>query len=232
MNIFQNQKQEQEYAVEINNIFEILENMEDEDNSDNNINEKWENIKAIIKETKQQLVEKDESTGTFQNRWFDKECKIAIEEMKKAREKRLQKGREEREEEEYIHKRKEAHNIIRKKKKLYIKSVVESIEEDQKDNTTRKIYQTINKFKKEYQYIFNMIRNKNGQLAMNTKERTEIWEEYFDKLLNDDEPMEFIKIGNRESSAVEIAEPTIENVKKAMRNFKNNKVVGNDGIHL
>ena len=52
MNIFQNSKQKQEYSVEINNRFEILENME-EDNSDNNINEKWENIKSIIKETKQ-----------------------------------------------------------------------------------------------------------------------------------------------------------------------------------
>ena len=56
-------------------------------NSDNNINEKWANIKAIIKETKQQLIEKDESTGTFKNRRFDKESKIAIEEMEKAREK-------------------------------------------------------------------------------------------------------------------------------------------------
>ena len=41
MNIFQNSKREQEYTTEINNRFEILENMEDEDNSDNNINEKW-----------------------------------------------------------------------------------------------------------------------------------------------------------------------------------------------
>ena len=43
VNIFQNSKQEQEYALEINNRFEILENMEDEDNSDSNINEKCEN---------------------------------------------------------------------------------------------------------------------------------------------------------------------------------------------
>jgi len=46
-----------------------LENTEDEDNTDNNINEKWENIKTIIKETKQQLIEKDESTETLKNRW-------------------------------------------------------------------------------------------------------------------------------------------------------------------
>jgi len=64
VNIFKNSKWKQEYAIELNR-FEILENMEDEDNIDNNINEKWENIQTIIKETKQQLIEKDESTETL-----------------------------------------------------------------------------------------------------------------------------------------------------------------------
>ena len=84
VNILQSSKQEQEYAIEINSMFETLENMEYEDNSGNNINKKWESIKTIIKETKQQLKEKDESTETLKNRWYDKECKTAIEEMKKA----------------------------------------------------------------------------------------------------------------------------------------------------
>jgi hypothetical protein len=42
VNIFQNPKWVQEYAMEINNRFEVLENMDDEDNIDNNINKKWE----------------------------------------------------------------------------------------------------------------------------------------------------------------------------------------------
>ena len=42
--------------------------MEVEDNIDNNVNEKWENIKTIIKETKQQLIEKGKSTEILQNR--------------------------------------------------------------------------------------------------------------------------------------------------------------------
>jgi len=41
VNIFQNAKWKQEYATELNDRFEILENMEDEDNFDNNIKEKW-----------------------------------------------------------------------------------------------------------------------------------------------------------------------------------------------
>ena len=65
---------------------------------------------------------------------------------------------------------------------------------------------------------------------MNSKVRAEIWKEYFNKLLNTEEPMGLIKIGNRESNEVE--EPAIEDVKKAMRNLKNNKVAGTNGIHL
>ena len=43
--------------------------------------------------------------------------------------------------------------------------------------------------------------------------------------------MELIKIGNTESNEVEVDEPTIEDVKKVMRNLKHNKAAGTDGIH-
>ena len=82
------------------------------------------------------------------------------------------------------------------------------------------MYHTKNQFKKGYQHKFNMIRNKKGELAMNTKERAEIWKEYFDKLLNTEEPMELIKIGYRESNEVEVEEPTTEDVKKGNEKFK------------
>jgi len=62
VNILQNSKWKEEYAIELNNRFEILKNMEDEDNIDN-INKKWEK-KILMKETKQQLIEKGESKET------------------------------------------------------------------------------------------------------------------------------------------------------------------------
>ena len=61
VNSFQNSKQKQKYVIELNNRFGILENIEDEDNIDNDMNKKWENIKTITKGKKQQLIEKDES---------------------------------------------------------------------------------------------------------------------------------------------------------------------------
>ena len=48
---------------------------------------------------------------------------------------------------------------------------MESIEEDQKHNNTRKMYQTVNQFKKGYKFKFSIIRNKKGDLAMNTMEK-------------------------------------------------------------
>jgi len=152
--------------------------------------------------------------------------------MKKAREKWLIKGRREKEEQEYNHKRKEAHKIIRNKKKVYMKNVIESTEEDQKHNNTRKMYQTISQFKKGYQNKFSIIRNKKGELAMNTKEKAEIWKGYYDKLLNTEEPKELIKKGNKEISEDEVEELTIKDVKKAIRYLKHNKAAGTDGIHL
>jgi len=117
VNIFQNPKWKEEYAIEINKKFKILENLGDKDSIDNNINEKWENIKTIIKQTKLHLVEKGEGTETFKNKWCDEECKFSIEEMKKTREKWLIKGRRAKEEQEDHHKRKETHKIIGNEKR-------------------------------------------------------------------------------------------------------------------
>ena len=68
---------------------------------------------------------------------------------------------------------------------------------------------------------------------MNTKEKAEIQKEYFDKLLNTEKPRGLIKKRNKEISEVEIEveEISIEDVKKAIRNLKNNKGAGTDGIH-
>jgi len=66
---------------------------------------------------------------------------------------------------------------------------------------------------------------------MNTKEKGEIWREYFDKLLNTEERRELIKKGNKEIGDVEVEKLTTEDVKKGNKKLKNNKVAGTDGIH-
>ena len=63
---------------------------------------------------------------------------------------------------------------------------------------------------KGYQHISIIIRNKKGELAMNTREKADIWKEYFEKFLNTEEPRELIKKGNKEISKLEVEELTKE----------------------
>jgi len=138
------------------------------------------NVQNIVKMvTKQQLIEKDEGTETFKNKWYNEECKFAIGEMKKASEKWLIKGRREKEEQEYYHKRKEAHKIIRNKKETYMRNVIESTEKDQKHSNTRKMYQTVNQFQKGYQHKFSIIRNKKGRIGNEYKGESKDMERIF-----------------------------------------------------
>jgi hypothetical protein len=44
--------------------------------------------------------------------------------------------------------------------------------------------------------------------------------------------MELITVGNRETKEFEVEELTIEDVKKAMRNLKNKKAAGTDGMYI
>jgi hypothetical protein len=44
------------------------------------------------------------------------------------------------------------------------------------------MYQTVNQFKKGYQHKFSTIRNNKGELAMNAKEKAEIWKERFGQI--------------------------------------------------
>jgi hypothetical protein len=68
---------------------------------------------------------------------------------------------------------------------------------------------------------------------MNKKGTVEIWKEYYDKLMNTEEPRKLIKEGNKEFGEVEVEvqELTIENLNKATRNLKNKKTADSDGIH-
>jgi hypothetical protein len=125
VNMLQIPDWKKDYAIEIYNRFEILTNVEEEGDADKIIDGKWEYIKTIIKETKQKIMEKDGGAKRLRNQLYDEECKTAIDEITRAREKWLIKGRRENEEQEYHHKRKETHKVIINKKKVYMKTVIE-----------------------------------------------------------------------------------------------------------
>jgi len=53
-----------------------------------------------------------------------------------------------------------------------VKSVIESLEEDQKHNNTRKMSQTVGQFKKGSKHKFSPIRNKEGEFGNEYKDKS------------------------------------------------------------
>jgi len=65
-----------------------------------------------------------------------------------------------------------------------------------------------------------MVRNKKVELAINTKQKAEIWKEIFDNLPITEESKELIKIGNREINESEVEETYYRRCKKEGEKFK------------
>ena len=117
-------------------------------------------------------------------------------------------------------------------KKTYMKNVIESIE-DQKHNNIRKMYQTVNQFKKGSQHKFSIITNKKENWQWIQRSEQKYGKNILTNYWTQKKQRELIKKGNKEISEVEVEveEPFIEGVKEAIRNLKNNKAAGTDGIH-
>ena len=60
-----------------------------------------------------------------------------------------------------------------------MKHVIESIEEDKNRNNRRKMYQTVNQFKKGYQHKFSIIKNKKRRIGNEYKGESRNMERIF-----------------------------------------------------
>uniref|UniRef100_A0A8D8QNX5 Craniofacial development protein 2 n=1 Tax=Cacopsylla melanoneura TaxID=428564 RepID=A0A8D8QNX5_9HEMI len=192
------------------------------------IEDKWEHVKtSIINAAKETVGEK----GTERNRaWFDQECRDIIERKNQARAVML--SRKTRSNTEtYKVLRSEAKKIMKKKKKDSIADEIREIEELNKEGEDRKFYQAMKKIKKDFQPRTKGCRNKDGTIETDEKKMMERWTNHFKTLLNKDCTSETEQ--EHESSdlnPVEEEVPSTEEVSKVIRNMKNNRAPGEDGI--
>uniref|UniRef100_A0A8D9ANI1 Reverse transcriptase n=2 Tax=Cacopsylla melanoneura TaxID=428564 RepID=A0A8D9ANI1_9HEMI len=120
---------------------------------------------------------------------------------------------------------------MKKKKKDSIADEIREIEELNKEGEDRKFYQAMKKIKKDFQPRTKGCRNKDGTIETDEKKMMERWTNHFKTLLNKDCTNETEQ--EHESSdlnPVEEEVPSTEEVSKVIRNMKNNRAPGEDGI--
>ncbi|XP_076055159.1 uncharacterized protein LOC143033551 [Oratosquilla oratoria] len=214
-----------QYQLEIRNRYEVLM-MTEEEEMDMEEEAKML-VECIIKSA-------EEIIGCEQNNrreeWYDEECASAVEERKKARQK-WQQTRSEEDKEDFIQKRRNAKRVKRRKKREFMNNNLDKIETLGREGKIREQYAVIKKVRNGYRPRVNMVIHQNGVIATREEEILSCWKKFFKELLNRPEPDTPYEEANDDNiNEEEVREPTINEVGTAIKELKNNKAPGEDGV--
>ena len=195
------------------------------------IEDLWLEVKNGIKKASSQSTQ-ETGKENKNERWFDKECE---EELEKRTTLRLKVLKNETEENlmAYKEQRKICKRLLREKKRKYKFKLLDEIEENYKNKEIRSMYQGLKQEKKGYQSSSVFYKNEKGELVGNEEKILELWQRYFDELLNGEENGGMIEENlNKEDIHGEEEEkaPSLREVKEIIKKLKNNKSPGEDQI--
>jgi hypothetical protein len=132
---------------------------------------------------------------------------------------------------EYRIARKEAKNMCHKKKKLSQENMLQDLQDKFGRNETRKYYESIHNIKHGFQPRTNMCQDKLGNLVAGDAEVLNRWKEYCEEHLNSNVIRNFEASCNiYYGTEPDISEPTTKMVYGVIKNLRNRRAPGEDGI--
>lgn len=164
--------------------------------------------------------------------WWNEDCDKAIEKRHRAwlndQQKKTEKSRE-----ELIHARRQAAKEIRRIKRNHQEETLKSIDEAFSQHKTRDYYKTFRQYQSKYTPPTLMMKDKNGKMAHNNRDNAEILAEYFKKLLNGEEPKEYLEYEpnpQNKTPLEKVTPPDYNEVIKAIESLKNYKAGGENQL--
>ena len=116
------------------------------------------------------------------------------------------------------------------KKRRALHEELEKIDKNRREGRVRQHYQRIGKLRKRYQARPTMIRDDQGNMITEEEKIMNEWKNYFEELLNRPEPNDPFPDTILYGPEIKIEEPTIGEVKTAIKTLKNSKSPGKDNI--
>lgn len=215
-----------EYIKEINKEMERYENKAD-------IECEWKELKEVVEKACDKTIGFKERT--MRKQWYDDECQEKTNKKNKARIKWISTKKEE-DLQQYKENKAESQRTCRQKRNEWIEKMMEEIEDNYKNNNTKKFYKQI-----KNQKMGNTIRNRGlkderGFIEYDENKKKEIWRKYFHKLLYEanEENNEYGQERESEEAAEEeeeVEEPTFEETIEAIKKIKNGKAPGHDELN-
>jgi hypothetical protein len=216
-----------EFELKLENRFQMLQDLQTEEND---INSKWNNFKKNIIETAKEIC--GEKRRVKKKPWFDEECEQKVIERKERKRIWINSDTAENKD-RYIESNKETNKILRRKKRMYVNSLIDKAEQERSTNNARDFYRKIRFFKKGFTPNPYGVKDKEGVVLTENQKVLERWREYFYELLNV-EVLDTALDGNNEETYCnvqpDVEMPSREEVEAAVKALKNNKAPGKDEI--
>lgn len=192
------------------------------------IDDDWEFLKRLLLQSAESVLGHKQNKA--RSEWFDQDCIQAISRRNMARRNYLERSTRSKRI-AYEDAKREAKEIIKKKKRAYMNLIMTKAEENFRDRNPREAYRSINFFKRGYQPKTTLCRAQDGELLAEKGKVMDRWRQYFQKLLNLNaqltHPDARLETSRNEHN---IDLPTMEDTRKAIIKLKNNKAPGLDNI--
>jgi len=200
----------------------------EEQGSTDNLNEIWKSIHNSIDTVAREVI------GTTQGRqhkeWFDVDCQRATDEKDLAW-KRMLTAATRQNRERYNELRAAEKRIHRRKKREYEERILNAAQESFERNDVRRFYATVNSVRNKSFPSPVMCNDREGNLLTEKESVLARWKEHFEMLLNGQSNRVDIESRMRIGEDGQTVEPpTLAEVQKAIKELKNCKAAGKDGL--
>ena len=185
----------------------------------------WETAKKTIIEVAQKLGERKRR---LKHRWWTLECDEAIDNRALAWKKWLSHKTPENWQNFHTVQR-QTNKTIRQQRSKHEREVHQKLDEDFKRNNTRDFYKTFKQELSAYNPPTLHFQKPDGKLAFDNNTNLRLLRDYFQTLLNCNQPTETLKFEHKIPNP-ESAPPIQKEVQNIIKNLTNNKAAGEDGI--
>ena len=165
--------------------------------------------------------------GNRETWWWNQEVQEAVKSKKEAK-KLWDANRDEASKEVYKEAKKRAKQEVAKAKKAAFEDMYQRLETKDGANELFRIAKQRDRESQDVQHV-RVIKNENGEVLMEEEKVKQRWKEYFDELLNQENPRE-TRETRAEELEREVEEISIEEVLAAMKKMKKGKAQGPDEI--
>ena len=223
-----NDKQKQdEFKITLSNKFQVLREMLDEESIDG----KWKGVKKAVQSTCQEVLG---SRKHGHKEWITAETLKTIEERKRKKAElntsrtRAQKIKAQR---EYAEVNRTVKKNIKTDKRKFVDMLAKEAEDAAYQGNMRELFATIKKLSGKFAKPERPVKDKYGKNIPNEEQQRGRWKEHFEELLNRPEPRNPPDIQPADSDLlIDCNTPTKEEIRMAIKQLRNGKASGPDGI--